>query len=148
MHRIPAPLPLCIITYPSNGKWYSPKLISYKVGAVVPSEGQHVSYCRTQRPNFPGLNALLKAKSGKLGDILTFYEDTVPAAVALVTNPSLPKNTKCAAGLEKLQTLFLSNASALPRSIVVWFEKGWDEGRIQTFRYISYVDGITKLDGK
>ena len=56
----------------------------HKAGAIVPSTSQYASCCHTMRKNneiirvvqdFRGLNALLKAQSGGLGDFLTIYDE-------------------------------------------------------------------------
>ena len=61
----------------------------YKAGAIVPSTSQYASCCHTVRKkdgtvrvvqDFRGLNALLKAQSGGLGDLLTIYDEMDQAA--------------------------------------------------------------------
>ena len=56
----------------------------HKAGAIVPSTSQYASCCHTVRKkngtvrvvqDFRGLNALLKAQSGGLGDLLTIYDE-------------------------------------------------------------------------
>ena len=56
----------------------------HKAGVIVPSTSQYVSCCHTARKkdgtvrvvqDFRGLNALLKAQSGGLGDLLTIYDE-------------------------------------------------------------------------
>ena len=56
----------------------------YKAGAIVPLTSQYASCCHTVRKkdgtvrvvqDFRGLNALLKAQSGGLGDLLTIYDE-------------------------------------------------------------------------
>ena len=56
----------------------------HKAGAIVPSMSQYASCCHTVRKNdltvrvvqdFRGLNTLLKAQSGGLGDLLTIYDE-------------------------------------------------------------------------
>ena len=56
----------------------------HKAGAIVPSISQYASCCHTVRKkyetvrvvqDFRGLNALLKAQSGGLGDLLTIYDE-------------------------------------------------------------------------
>ena len=57
---------------------------SHKVGAIILSTSQYASCCHTVREkdgtvrvvqDFIGLNALLKAQSGGLGDLLTIYDE-------------------------------------------------------------------------
>ena len=61
----------------------------YKAGAIVPSTSQYASCCHTVRKkdgtvrvvqDFQGLNALLKAQSGGLGDLLTSCVLLVPGS--------------------------------------------------------------------
>ena len=56
----------------------------HKAGAIVPSTGQYASCCHTVRKkygtvrvvqDFRGLNALLEAQSGELGDLLSIYDE-------------------------------------------------------------------------
>ena len=56
----------------------------HKAGAIVPSTSQYASCCYTVRKkdgtvrvvqDFRGLNALLKAQSGGLGDLRTIYNE-------------------------------------------------------------------------
>ena len=56
----------------------------HEAGAIVPSTSQYASCCHTVRKkdetvrvvqDFRGLNALLKAQSGGLGDLLTIYDE-------------------------------------------------------------------------
>ena len=56
----------------------------HKAGAIVPSTSQYALCCHTVRKkdgtirvvqDFRGLNSLLKAQSGGLGDLLTIYDE-------------------------------------------------------------------------